>query len=38
MFTEEARHKAKAEVTSFEVELTSFLMEVGVTKDELSSL
>ena len=37
---EEARHKAEAEaeVACLEVEWTSLMLEVGVTKDEVSSL
>ena len=35
--TEEVRRKVEAEVTFLEVERTSILLEVGVTKDELSS-
>ena len=34
----EARLKAEAEVACLEVERTSLLLEVGVTKDEVSSL
>ena len=36
--TEEGRHKAKAETVRLEVEWTFFLLELGVTKDEVSSL
>ena len=35
---EEVRRKAEAEVASLEVERTSLLLEVGATKDEVSSL
>ena len=35
---EEGRHKAEAEISRLEVELTSLLLELGVTKDEVSSL
>ena len=35
---EEARLKAKAEVASLEVELTSLMLEAGTTKDEVSYL
>ena len=35
---EEARRKVEAEVTCLEVEQTSLLLEVGATKDEVSSL
>ena len=35
---EEARRKVEAEVASLEVERTSLLLEVGATKDEVSSL
>ena len=35
---EEARRKTEAEVASLEVERTSLPLEVGVTKDEVSSL
>ena len=36
--TEEARHKAEAEVAHLEVERTSLLLEIGAAKDEISSL
>ena len=35
---EKARRKAEAEVARLEVEQTSLLLEVGTTKDEVSSL
>ena len=35
---EEARRKAKAEVTRLEVERNSLMLEIGATKDEVSSL
>ena len=35
---EEARCRAEAEVASLEVKQTSILLEVGATKDEVSSL
>ena len=38
VIAKEARCKAKVEVASMEVEQTSFLLEVGATKDEVSSL
>ena len=38
VIAEEARHKAKAKVACLEVERTSLLLEVRVTKDEVSSL
>ena len=38
LVTEEARRKVEAEVACLEVEQTSLLLEVGVTKDEASSL
>ena len=34
----EARHKADAEATCLEVDQTSLLLELGTTKDEVSSL
>ena len=36
--SEEARRKAKAEAAHLEVERTSLLLEIGATKDEVSSL
>ena len=36
--TEEARRKVEGEVSCLEVERTSFMLEVGATKDEVSSL
>ena len=36
--TEEARHKAEAEAARLKVERTSFLLEIGAAKDEISSL
>ena len=36
--TEEGRHKAEGEITCLEVERTSVLLELGATKDEVSSL
>ena len=38
MVVEEARCKAEAKVASLEVERTSLMLEVGATKDEVSSL
>ena len=35
---EEAKHKAEAEATRLEVERTSILVEIGMAKDEVSSL
>ena len=35
---EEARHKAEAKVARLEVERTSLVLEIGATKDEVSSL
>ena len=34
----EARRKAEAEVAHLEVERTSLVLKIGVTKDEVSSL
>ena len=38
MVAEKARLKVEVEVASLEVERTSLLLEVGVTKDEVSFL
>ena len=38
VIAEEARHKAEAEVAHLEVERTSLLLEIGVTKDKVSFL
>ena len=38
MIAQEAKHKAEVKVASLEVEWTSLLLEVGETKDEVSSL
>ena len=35
---EKARHKAESEVTRLEVDRMSLLLELGTTKDEVSSL
>ena len=36
--TKEDRSKAEAEIACLEVERTSFMLELGATKDEVSSL
>ena len=38
VIAEDARHKAEAEVAHLEVEWTSLMLEIGATKDEVSSL
>ena len=38
VIAEEAKRKVEAEVASLEIEWTSLLLEVGSTKDEVSSL
>ena len=35
---EEAKHKAKSEASRLDVERTSLLLEIGVAKEEVSSL
>ena len=38
VIAEEARRKSEAKVAHLEVERTSLLLEIGMTKDEVSSL
>ena len=38
MVTKQARPKAKVEATRLEVEHNSLLLDIGVTKEEVSSL